>query len=267
MKTTKIENVAGIYKASITTFHPVVNKKVTYKNSSCKDYIQDQFYYWANQTSKSMEGFTWDKVRLLIEIPNKYSANFEEIAENSIDLVNQVGNKIGIEQKTIIYKVDGEPSKFMVIGSNEWLRGSPMLSLFMTLIRVGTSHKKNIDFQETFDKIIKKEVLTDYQTDAVYINRAKFWIDIFVDIGYKKFFHEDIVKNWTSNAHGGSSHSSGINGLWNAAHLDKYLCHVIDKNQVRSELLLEIEQFYNKKMFYVYGRDNSHLTGAGELVE
>lgn len=244
-KTTKIEGVSSIYGASIVSFHIVKDKKVVFKNTTCMDYIQDEYFYSAN--GKKDLNLPFDKPRLLITIPDKYKDKYDETVENMLDFVNQVAAELKIKPITI-YKIKDCVDKYLVVGNEEFLRGSPMLSLLMKLLRIGNKHIKGQDYKTTIQNIINKKIDPDYYADKDYLEKANVVLNYFIKIGYRKFFRDNIIDNWVNNKHLASSHASGIVGLYNALKNPAgYKHHVLDLYQIRQEILEEIKSLKEDK--------------------
>ena len=274
MKTTICQNkelLTDIY--GIKEIHKIYfslidsNKKVLQSFQTCKDYCSDLLYdvFALNVKNIALTKVTKDKPRFLIKLPKK-NLNYQESAENILDCLHQVEKDLKFKTKTVFYKVKWKQDKtipediFCVIGASEWLYSLPLFSLFQTIIRsIHGLHKKGDDYRDSFKNIItNNEIFTDYSSDKEYLSQGVLFLQLFIKYGYTKFFYgsgdiEGFNLNWKKSEHGGSSHSSGISGLYHYIFrsCERYIynSYILHKYFARPELLKEIELLEGKKLF------------------
>jgi len=256
------------------------NKKVLQPFQSCKDYCSDLLYdvFRLNLKIKTL---TKDKPRFLIKLPKK-NLNYQESAENILDCIHQVEKDLKFKTKTVFYKVKWKEDEtipediFCVIGASEWLYSLPLFSLFQTIIRsIHGLHKKGDDYRDSFKNIITNdEIVTDYRSDKTYLSQGVFFLRLFIKYGYAKFFYgngdiEGFDLNWKKSKHGGSSHSSGISGLYLYIFSSRisfiYNNYILHKYFARPELLKEIELLEGKKLFPAFAKGEVLAEGEQEI--
>lgn len=239
------------------------NRNVLQYLQSCKDYCSDYLYDTFALDKNKDKNLGKDKPRFLIRLPKKYKNSYLETVESILDLLHQVEKDLNFKNKTVIYRVKWDKkesniteSDFCVIGANEWLYCLPLFSLFQTIIRgVCGLHTKGEDYKKTFKNIVKNpDITTDYISDKSYLSQGIFFLQLYIKYGYTKFFYgngdiEGFNLNWKKSAHGASSHSSGISGLYIKIFGKASDSYVLHKHYYRPELLRELENLEGKILF------------------
>lgn len=167
---------------------------------SCKDYIQDAFYY------QFCGGGRGNLCTSSIQIIFGRAAQKINI-EKTLNYIHQVEKALGFRKLTKIYTCNS-PNRgmnlYMAVGSKRWLISTPMISLYTLLIRTSDSHVLEQSFLTTMDEIVERK-LPDY----LIMNMAMPAIRKIVEKGERKVFGKR-NKNYPQ---GLSSHSAGIAGF------------------------------------------------------
>lgn len=175
----------------------------------CKDFLQDMIYATLHNKTIDIYQFKYDpnhdpqpclkKIRLLVA--NANDSKFKIKIFNSLDMINQVEEKLGIK-KSIVRECWLPPEKYkksgvwLFEGSKRWLNAPPMLSLYSLLIRVGFAHKIGTNFEKTIEEVANGQLKPYQKRDATWLKHARPGIEKILRIGDRKIFFRDIKNNY-----------------------------------------------------------------------
>lgn len=193
----------------------------------CKDFLQDMIYACLHEKWIDIYQFKYspytdpqpcmDKIRLLVA--NANDSKFRKKIPNSLDLVNQVEERLGIK-KSILRECWLPPENFrksgvwLFEGSKRWLNSPPMLSFYSLLIRVGCVHTVGVSFEKTIDDVINGDIKSYQKKDALWLKHAKPGIEKILRIGDRRIFFRSIKENYPNYLHIDVIHNQlGITGF------------------------------------------------------
>lgn len=174
----------------------------------CKDFLHDCVWSVLHKKTISPYGFRYDpklkpielnRARLLVT--NSDDTLMENKIEGCQDFLNQIEKKLRIF-RTKISKCENPPDNYkksgvyLFRGSGMWLNSPPMISLYSLLIRLGFCHKIGDDFVTTMDNIQNGKTTPYQSNDKMYLIKSREGIDAILNLGYRKFFYKQTVKNY-----------------------------------------------------------------------
>jgi hypothetical protein len=199
------------------------NKQVNHL-AFCKDYLQDVYFSTLNNKPVQIYGLNWsqdkfpkpDMENIKIILGDK-KVNIAEEIENSLEFVNMFAQKLHIKKSTVNLIANpkaGYPSMVLTTGSAIWYNAPPLISLYSLLWRIGFSHKKGENPEDTCKKIMESKIKVKTNGDNHTLQSVWPLLQKIQKVGYRKFFYIDSKKNYPENLDVSSVHgNSGILAL------------------------------------------------------
>lgn len=221
---TQKQNLSEIYSSGMQ--YSLVNQdgKQCCPFCHCKDYFQDAVWATLHGKSTSIYGFSFDpatnppldmeNTRMLLT--NSKDNKFLEKIENMLDFINQVEDIFDF-RNTTAKVVENPEAKYKTCGiietcsSHRWMRSPVLLSIYTLLLRVGFSHTKGNNWQDTIKGMISGKI-AQYQTnDKGYLQQSIEGLEYILKAGYKNIFYVQPKFNYPEKADVNSIHNrSGI---------------------------------------------------------
>lgn len=190
----------------------------------CKDFMNDAVSAQFNNKHMGIYGFSHDpsknpnldlkKTRILFS--NKDDSNLSLKVESIQDLLNQACKILKLpkckvedigthgQYKTVLY----------ITGSNKWMLGGPILSLFTLLIRVGAVHTIGVDIMQTLKDVRDGKLKPYGYNDSSYLKSAWDGIEFIFKNGVLVI--GDMKQNYNPNIAISIIHNTGIVGYANS---------------------------------------------------
>lgn len=184
----------------------------------CKDYLNNRIAGFINkQAGKSEYKYQLkyaevdlEHTRILVlrkdspqdGHPLLESGEFEKEIKLAINLLNQAEQALHLVKSTYT-KVTGVPKEygqaFLIEGSRRWMLASPMLSLYLFLLRNAWIHKEDQPYIQTIE--------ASTETGSLVVAEAVKWI---VKNKYINVFGKSLEKNYPPDVTEDMMHSMGI---------------------------------------------------------
>lgn len=195
----------------------------------CKDFLHDVIYAFLKKKTATIYGFSYDPTQMppldlghcRLAVQNKKIKDFSSKIPNVIDFLNQIEKELHLK-RSIAYPIKGATNALLVEGSSKWMNSPPMISLYTLLIRTGTVHDLNTNWNQTISDIINKKKQPGQTNDVTYLTTCKDTIQKIVSIGYRPFFYKDMDKNYPETSIHSLHNNAGIVSLANKASIVSY---------------------------------------------
>lgn len=191
---------------------------------TCKDFLSDIVWATIHGRSTGIYGMSYDpathpaldmeNTRLLLT--NSKDKNFLGKIEGLLDFINQVEDVFDF-RNTTIRLVKNPAAKYKTCGiietcsSHRWMRSPALLSLYTLFLRVGFTHTKGNNWQDTVKGMIAGKIEQYQHNDQSYLKSSVRGIEYIIKAGYKNVFFVQPKFNYPEKKDVSTIHnSSGI---------------------------------------------------------
>lgn len=178
----------------------------------CKDFLQDTVWSILHNTPVEIYKFKFDPIKnkfdvndkIRILLANESDEFFHQKIPNCIEFLNKIEAALHLK-KTVVYQCENSPEKYLPSGvflfesSQRWMSAPPLLSMYTLLVRCGFVHKMGDDYMDTINKIIKEETEQYQVHDCEYLTSSLPGIRAILELGYRKIFYREMIKNYPKN--------------------------------------------------------------------
>jgi hypothetical protein len=175
------------------SFAWVADDNSAYLFSKCREVIAETFMQHLNKNSgyALLPKPSLEKTRLLVAYTDKKDLGLS--LERALDFLHQIESQLGLIHTTMDQVEGLSPTVgtvYLIEGSKRWTLSSPMLSLYMLILRNGDSHTIGDPYTQTLINPLKFEIAADVSKMISFLIEKKYW----------KVFGKDRNLNWISPA-------------------------------------------------------------------